>query len=82
MTERKPKRGFLSRPGDAETRITSPERASALPPIGAAFTAGLPIDVPPEWRSRITLAALQCEVAVADRLRAMPASAFLENEAT
>jgi hypothetical protein len=81
MTERKPKRGFVSRPGAAETRITSPATSSALPPNGAAFTAGLPIDGPPEWPSRITLAALQHGITVADRLRLMPARPFLENEA-
>ena len=69
MSERSTKRGFASRPGDAESWI----KASDVPPRSvnnvAAFTARLTIDVTPALRGRIKVAAFQRGVTVADMLR-------------
>ncbi|WP_407186884.1 hypothetical protein [Bradyrhizobium centrosematis] len=76
MSERSTKRGFVSRPGDAESWI----KASDAPPHrvddGAAFTARLTIDVTPALRGRIKVAAFQRGVTVADMLREMLAREF------
>lgn len=69
MTERASRRGFASRPGDAEGWI----RAAETPPNGkaalSAFTARLTIDITPELRGRIKVAAFGRGVTVADMLR-------------
>ncbi|MCA1537732.1 hypothetical protein I6F21_35035 [Bradyrhizobium sp. NBAIM03] len=76
MSERSAKRGFASRPGDAESWI----KASDAPPRrvdeGAAFTARLTIDVTPALRGRIKVAAFQRGVTVADMLRELLAREF------
>lgn len=76
MSERSPKRGFAARPGDAEGWIKASETASARPPDGAAFTARLTIDVTPDQRGRIKIAAFQRGVTVADMLRDLLAREF------
>lgn len=76
MSERSTKRGFASRPGDAESWI----KASDAPPRGvndaAAFTARLTIDVTPALRGRIKVVAFQRGVTVADMLRELLAREF------
>ncbi|TYL85929.1 ribbon-helix-helix protein [Bradyrhizobium cytisi] len=76
MSERSTKRGFASRPGDAESWI----KASDAPPRrvdnGAAFTARLTIDITPALRGRIKVAAFQRGVTVADMLRELLAREF------
>ena len=76
MNERSTKRGFVSRPGDAESWI----KASDAPPPSrddaAAFTARLTIDVTPTMRGRIKVAAFQRGVTVADMLRELLAREF------
>ncbi|UPK26505.1 hypothetical protein [Bradyrhizobium sp. 195] len=76
MSERSTKRGFASRPGDAESWI----KASDAPPRrvddGTAFTARLTIDVTPALRGRIKVAAFQSGVTVADMLRELLAREF------
>ncbi|MGY3442829.1 hypothetical protein GPL21_13165 [Bradyrhizobium pachyrhizi] len=76
MSERSNKRGFASRPGDAESWI----KASDAPPRrvdeGAAFTARLTIDVTPALRGRIKVAAFHRGVTVADMLRELLAREF------
>lgn len=76
MSERSTKRGFASRPGDAERWIN----ASYAPPRrmddAAAFTARLTIDVTPTLRGRIKVAAFQRSVTVADMLRELLAREF------
>lgn len=72
MTTRKPRTGFVSRPGAAEAWIAGPEDA-ALPaaPPPSANSARLTIDVTPNLRRRLKLAAIQRGVSVADMLRAL-----------
>jgi hypothetical protein len=63
MTERTTKRAFAARPAD-------PERWAA------AFTARLTIDVTPDMRGQIKIAAFQRGVTVADMLRELLAREF------
>ena len=69
MSGRAQRRGFASRPGDAETWIKAPDAALARTTENAAFTARLTIDVTPDMRGRIKVAAFSRGVTVADMLR-------------
>ncbi len=70
MSERSAKRGFASRPGDADSRVRTPEPppASRLP---EDFSARLTIDVTPALRGRIKVTAFRRGMTVADMLRAL-----------
>ena len=70
MTARSPKRGFAARPGDPESWVRAPELAIGRMP-NAEFTARLTIDVTPDLRGRIKIAAFQRGLTVADMLRAL-----------
>ncbi|MCR4268646.1 hypothetical protein [Nitratireductor sp. ZSWI3] len=80
MTGRAGKRGFASRPGDAERWI----KAAGTPPDGKAaenaFTARLTIDITPELRGRIKVAAFRRGITVADMLRDLLAREFPSSE--
>jgi len=69
MTERSSRRGFASRPGDAERWIKTPDAPARRRDEAAAFTARLTIDVTPALRGRIKVAAFQRGITVADMLR-------------
>ena len=69
MSERSTKRGFVSRPGDAESWIKAPEANARRPEDTSAFTARLTIDVTPALRGRIKVAAFRRGITVADMLR-------------
>ncbi|MGX1787071.1 hypothetical protein ACWIGM_10055 [Bosea sp. NPDC055332] len=69
MTERASKRGFASRPGDAEGWIRAAEAPSNGKAASSAFTARLTIDITPELRGRIKVVAFRRGVTVADMLR-------------
>ena len=69
MIDRAQRRGFASRPGDAETWIKAPDAALARKTENDAFTARLTIDVTPEMCGRIKVAAFTRSVTVADMLR-------------
>ncbi|AWO87154.1 MULTISPECIES: hypothetical protein [Bradyrhizobium] len=77
MSDRSIKRGFASRPGDAESWI----KASDTPPRSvndaAAFTARLTIDVTPTLRGRIKVAAFQRGVTVLRRWSPAPWPSFI-----
>ena len=75
MTARTEKRGFATRPADPEQWIKTAES----PPHTAdasAYTARLTIDVTPELRGRIKIAAFGRGVTVADMLRELLAREF------
>lgn len=75
MTARVEKRGFATRPADPEQWIKTAE----IPPRAAeasAYTARLTIDVTPELRGRIKIAAFGRGVTVADMLRELLAREF------
>ena len=76
MTERRSKRGFASRPGDAESWIKAPDMPAVAPAKADAFTARLTIDVTPSLRGRIKVAAFRRGVTVADMLRDLLAREF------
>ena len=68
MSERPARKGFASRPADPDQWI----RAADAPPRNGdagGFTARLTIDVTPELRGRIKIAAFRRGVTVADMLR-------------
>lgn len=69
MTRPPAKARFVSRPGDPDSWI----RAADAPPTGkddgAAFTARLTIDITPELRGRIKIAAFRRGITVAAMLR-------------
>lgn len=69
MSERPNRRGFASRPADPEHWI----KAANVPPsrdgVAAGFTARMTIDVTPDLRGRIKIAAFRRGITVADMLR-------------
>ena len=77
MTDRPAKRGFAARPSDAEDWIKSAGRAEARRPD---FSARLTIDITPELRGRIKIAAFERGVTVADMLRDLLVREFPEPE--
>ena len=79
MSDRPNRRAFATRPGDPEQWIRS---ADAAPRDGkpSGFTARLTIDITPELRGRIKIAAFQRGVTVADMLRDLLAHEFPNDE--
>jgi hypothetical protein len=80
MTRRDPRHAFTSRPRDADTWI----RAGGLsPPKNRAkaqhFTARLTIDVTPDLRGRIKVAAFRRGITVAEMLRDLLSREFPPN---
>jgi hypothetical protein len=80
MTNRDPKRAFTSRPRDADTWI----RGGGLnsPKNGAKayhFTARLTIDVTPDLRGRIKVAAFRRGITIAEMLRDLLSREFPPN---
>jgi len=63
------RRGFASRPRDADIWVKAPDTASQEAAGTTAFTARLTIDVTPELRGRIKVVAFRRGVTVADMLR-------------
>lgn len=76
MTAPAEKRGFAQRPADPDGWI----KAGDTPPSGgaaaAAYTARLTIDITPELRGRIKIAAFRRGVTVADMLRELLSREF------
>lgn len=68
MNERSTRRRFAARPADPDQWIKAADSATHAPAT-AAFTARLTIDVTPELRGRIKIAAFGRGVTVADMLR-------------
>jgi hypothetical protein len=81
MTERPPKRGFASRPGDAESWVRAPDR-SADRGSGEEFTARLTIDVTPALRGRIKIVAFRRGMTVAEMLRDLLTREFPDDGGT
>jgi len=70
MTSRDPKRAFATLPSDPDTRVRIPEPATSQNGAKAdLFTARMTIDVTPELRGRIKVAAFQRGITVAEMLR-------------
>ena len=81
MTERQPKRGFASRPGDPESWVRAPDRAADRG-SGDEFTARLTINVTPVLRGRIKVVAFRRGLTVADLLRSLLTREFPDEEGT
>ena len=71
MSERSPKRSFAARPADPESWIKAPDRHAPRGQPAEDFSARLTIDVTPELRGRIKIAAFGRGVTVADMLRTL-----------
>jgi len=76
MTERSAKRSFATRPATPEHWIKEAEAPSACSAELSPFTARLTIDVTPELRGRIKVAAFQRGQTVAKMLRELLAREF------
>ncbi|MCK9514037.1 MAG: chromosome partitioning protein ParB [Pigmentiphaga sp.] len=76
----KPSRRFVARPRGVESWVSDGDRERTTPPSRSANTARLTIDVTPDLRKRIKLAALQRGLTLADLLRAMLADAFPDED--
>ena len=68
MSKRPNGRDFAARPADADGWVKAAAAPSPEPGAGA-FTARLTIDVTPEQRGRIKIAAFQRGITVAEMLR-------------
>ena len=79
MTATPPKRGFATRPGDAESWIRATDTTAPRATDAAIYSARLTIDVTPDQRARIKIAAFQRGVTVADMLRELLAREFPES---
>lgn len=80
MSAGAPKRGFASRPGDAETWVKAPDAPSLREPTAESYTARLTIDVTPELRRRIKVTAFRRGMTVADMLRGLLLRAFPDDD--
>jgi hypothetical protein len=80
MTSRNPKPAFTSRPRDADIWIRAP---GLTPPNNGAkahhFTARLTIDLTPDLRGRIKVAAFRRGITVAEMLRDLLSREFPPN---
>jgi hypothetical protein len=75
MSEHRASRLFAARPGDPDAWVRTPAVREAARP-GDRFTARLTIDVTPDQRARIKIAAFQGGQTVADILRDLLAREF------
>jgi hypothetical protein len=76
MSERPIRRGFAARPADPERWVSAADARRRDP---SGFTARLTIDVTPELRARIKIAAFTRGQTVADMLRELFAREFPQN---
>jgi len=74
------RRSFAARPGDPESWIKAADDPPARRPDALAYTARLTIDITPELRGRIKVAAFQRGVTVADMLRELLSREFAATE--
>ncbi|SMH27885.1 hypothetical protein [Mesorhizobium australicum] len=80
MSERPTRRGFASRPVDPEGWIKAGDASSGGREVATTYSARLTIDITPELRGRIKIAAFQRDVTVADMLRDLLAREFPSTE--
>lgn len=80
MTGRDPKRGFASRPGDAESWVKTSPSSVANRTNADAFTARLTVDITSELRGRIKVAAFRRGITVADMLRDLLSRTFPDTD--
>ena len=80
MIARSSKRDFAARPADPESWIKASDASATRGMADGGFTARLTIDVTPDLRGRIKIAAFQRGVTVAEMLRDLLAREFLNPE--
>lgn len=80
MTGRSQKRAFTARPADPESWVKASDPRPARNGDAAVYTARLTIDVTPDMRGQIKIAAFQRGVTVADMLRELLAREFAPAE--
>ena len=80
MTRPPAKSGFASRPGNPDSWIKAAEAPAAGKAAAEAFTARLTIDITPELRGRIKVAAFRRGVTVAVMLRELLGREFPPTE--
>lgn len=80
MSERPSRRSFASRPADPETWIKAADPAATRAGSSADNSARLTIDVTPDLRARIKIAAFRRGQTVADALRDLLAREFPPDE--
>ena len=71
MTRSPVKSGFVSRPGNPDSWVSAADAPATGKTVTEAFTARLTIDITPELRGRIKVAAFRRGVTVAVMLREM-----------
>ncbi|MFN8680323.1 hypothetical protein ACDP63_04130 [Paracoccus sp. P2] len=76
MTGRSDKRGFATRPADPEGWIKAGDAPPARDGVATAYSARLTVDITPELRGRIKIAAFKRGVTVAEMLRELLAREF------
>lgn len=76
MSGSDPKRAFAARPGGADAWVRAPGAPAVTPPRTDLYTARLTIDITPELRGRIKIAAFGRGITVTEMLRAMLDDAF------
>jgi hypothetical protein len=72
---------FVSRPGDAEQWVHAAEQPAVISSPPNPYTARLTIDVTPDLRRRLKLAALQQGQTVAEMVRLLFEREYAEQEA-
>ncbi len=79
MSSANSKRGFVARPSNPDAWVRTAEPRADSGAKGDLFTARLTIDVTPELRGRIKVAAFQRGITVADMLRDLLSREFNTN---
>ena len=80
MRDRNPRRGFVSRPSDPDNWVRAPDPTATQNGAKAdLFTARLTIDVTPELRGRIKVAAFRRGITVAEMVHNLLAHEFPNN---
>ena len=79
MTARDRKQGFAARPASPDDWVRAPCVGRAAPEGVVVYTARLTVDVTPELRGRIKIAAFRRGLTVADMLRALLEREFPTN---
>jgi hypothetical protein len=80
MTERAARQGFATQPSDPDASVRTPVVAKTPHSGGEVFTARLTIDVTPELRGRIKIAAFRHSETVADMPRDRFAREFPDSD--
>lgn len=76
MTARDARPSFTARPRDPEAWVRAPEPGNSAMAKSDLYTARLTVDVTPELRGRLKIAAFRRGLTLADMLRALLEEAF------